>query len=427
MSRKILIVIVVLVIAVLAAIAGGRYLWDYLHPEAEAVDSAVSIRVATAQIGDVEITSIHTGKVESENEVGVVSKVAGKVAAVSVSVGDTVSAGDVLFKIDPVDLQGAANQAQIQLDGAMQARSTAQDAINVARGPIDSANKIVDDAHTLVNNAQTAVNDALAAAGGNSSDPTVIAAQGALASAQGALAGAQAQLDATRAAVENSLGYIQLKSALEQVDVQVQLAIEGVAAVSKTAADLSVRSPIDGVVTTLAAQAGGMVSQTMLAAVITNPNNLRITTSVSESMIDNIHAGDVVKVFIRSISQEDPFTGRISAVLPAPPQGQTTYPVYVELGGADERIKAGMFVEVSLVSGRATGVVMIPSEAVIVRTDRLLVAVVGADDKIRFAEVVTGLDNGVQVEIKSGISAGDRIVYEGQYYVDEESEISIVE
>jgi RND family efflux transporter MFP subunit len=123
----------------------------------------------------------------------------------------------------------------------------------------------------------------------------------------------------------------------------------------------------------------------------------------------------------------EPFKGAIRSVIPSPSSGQTTYPVTIDLNKQDERFKSGMFTEITMVTGVAENVVTVPSEAVIIRNGTEIVAVIGAGDKVEINEVETGLDNGESVEIISGVSPGDRVVYEGQHYLDADSKIKILE
>jgi multidrug efflux pump subunit AcrA (membrane-fusion protein) len=44
-----------------------------------------------------------------------------------------------------------------------------------------------------------------------------------------------------------------------------------------------------------------------------------------------------------------------------------------------------------------------------------------------FKEVVVGVDNGTLAEIKSGVKAGDTVVIEGQYYLEDNSEFKIID
>ena len=66
------------------------------------------------------------------------------------------------------------------------------------------------------------------------------------------------------------------------------------------------------------------------------------------------------------------------------------------------------------------------SASVLIKSGKTVVAVI-EDNKLVFRDVVVGVDNGELAEIKSGIEAGDTVVIEGQYYLEENSEFKIID
>ena len=87
----------------------------------------VNVEVQTPQSGEVTLDTDYIGTVSPEQQVYVVPLVSGTVTQVNYSVGDTVKAGDVLFKMDD-------EAAQLQMDNAKAAYSQAQAGVNVATG-----------------------------------------------------------------------------------------------------------------------------------------------------------------------------------------------------------------------------------------------------------------------------------------------------
>ena len=68
-----------------------------------------------------------------------------------------------------------------------------------------------------------------------------------------------------------------------------------------------------------------------------------------------------------------------------------------------------------------------PSEAVIVRGGRPVVALLDDENRPTLVEVTVGVDNGVMAEVLSGLSEGDRIVYSGQHFITPGVEVRVVE
>lgn len=401
-KRNKLIVVFVAFLVVLAAIAGGREIYRALNPAKDTKAGAVSVSVSEAAMGTVSVTAVYTGKVTAEKEVSVFPKIPGKVESVSVALGDKVAEGDVLFKLDPADVSGQANQAKIQADGAKKARDKAAKAVK-------DLQKAGDDANAALQAAEDAVKQASAAV-----PPQPAALQEAMKGVEAAKA-AVAQIEQ---------GLTQAEAGYDQADIQYQLASEGVKAASDALANLTVKSPISGTVTLLNVQTGGMAAQTVPAAVISNVSDIRVTMSVSESTLPKIKAGDAAAVKISAVSDEA-LPAKIETIVPSPPQGQTTYPVIIAFDGDAPGVNPGMFAEVTLTTGRAADVIIIPSDAVMIKSGKQIVAIVNADGKAGLKEVETGLDDGKNIEIRSGIAVGDKVIYEGQYYVDESSEVKI--
>jgi RND family efflux transporter MFP subunit len=335
-----------------------------------------------------------------------------------VELGDKVSEGDILFEIDPSDMESQRNQAQIQRDAASKGRSAASGAVKDAKKARKDAEKILKDINAQIKKTKQAVKDA---------EKAGPAGAAMLAQAQAALQ----QLEQTKAQAKSGVsqaksGIKQAQSAYDQANAQYRLAGEGVNAAGDAVKETQVTAPISGYVTGITVQQGGMVSQAMPAVVITGTGNIQTTTTVAESLVDEINVGEVTDIYVRAVSDE-PFKGVIRQIVPAPPAGQTTYPVIIDFDDLSAALKPGMFTEVTMITGRAEGVCLIPSDAVMIRDDKETVAVLGDGDKVEIREVVTGIDNGENIEITSGVSPGERIVTQGQHYIDEDSTVRVAE
>jgi multidrug efflux pump subunit AcrA (membrane-fusion protein) len=62
-----------------------------------------------------------------------------------------------------------------------------------------------------------------------------------------------------------------------------------------------------------------------------------------------------------------------------------------------------------------------------IRDGKEIVAVLGEGDKVELREVSAGIDDGLNIEITSGVSSGERIVTQGQHYIDEDSKVRVAE
>ena len=214
-------------------------------------------------------------------------------------------------------------------------------------------------------------------------------------------------------------------SQYEQAKTAYTVAKETYTSASDGMSNYAVTSPIDGYITSINVEVGSMASQAAAAATIANIDKLEIETSISETIINKIKIGDKVNVLVSSVSDE-PFTGTVTALSPAPAVGSLTYPMKVTLDNATAEVKPGMFAEVIITSDKTAGVIALPSSAVRIISGKAVVATI-EDKKVVFRDVVVGVDNGTLAEIKSGVKAGDTVVIEGQDYLEDNSEFKIID
>ena len=236
---------------------------------------------------------------------------------------------------------------------------------------------------------------------------------------------ADAQTNLSRMETLYREGAISLQQ-YEQARTAFTVAKETYMAASDGMSNYAVTSPIDGYITSINVNTGAIASQAVAAATIANIDKLEIDTSISEAMINKIKVGDKVDVLVSSVSDKS-FPGTITALSPAPAVGSLTYPMKVTLDNESSEVKPGMFAEVIIVSDKTVDVIALPSTAVLIKSSKTVVAVIEGDNKVVFREVVVGVDNGELAEIKSGIEAGDTVVIDGQYYLEENSEIRIID
>jgi membrane fusion protein, macrolide-specific efflux system len=152
-TRRILVSVVVAVVVVAAAVGG----WWYVHRPAPA-EAAVSSQLVAATTQTVKETVSATGTIEPANQANLKFAQAGKVTAVNVKVGDTVTAGQPLGAIDATALTAALTLAQQQLAAAQAQLAAATTADNSQQ--IASANAQVTSAQTKVTSAQSALDQA---------------------------------------------------------------------------------------------------------------------------------------------------------------------------------------------------------------------------------------------------------------------------
>jgi RND family efflux transporter MFP subunit len=120
------------------------------------------------------------------------------------------------------------------------------------------------------------------------------------------------------------------------------------------------------------------------------------------------------------------FPGTVSLVSPALDPGSTTIEVWVKVPNKDGSLKAGTPVRVSIKSKTVKDALVVPKEAVLTGPDgKHTVMVVDSTDVAHQREVQTGITDGENVQIVSGLKAGERVVTVGAYAMQDGTKVKI--
>ncbi|HEY2850140.1 MAG TPA: efflux RND transporter periplasmic adaptor subunit [Gemmatimonadaceae bacterium] len=173
--------------------------------------------------------------------------------------------------------------------------------------------------------------------------------------------------------------------------------------------------PFNGKVTARFADPGALVqnaasSQTSALPVVTvdDTDSLRVYAYLDQADAESVHPGLPATITMdeRAGLRIPVKVSRTSGEL----DGKTRkLLVEFDLDNRNGAIVPGSFVHVDL---DAPTVVLpeLPSEALVVRQNRTLVAVVGADSTVRFHDVTVASNDGLRMRILHGVSSGDRVV-----------------
>lgn len=187
-----------------------------------------------------------------------------------------------------------------------------------------------------------------------------------------------------------------------------------------------VRAPIAGTITLLPVDLGSRVAQGVPIVQISTIGNLEIRTQIAERYIG------VVKVGERARIELDPyphvgFSAHVVELSPVVDPQTRTMDVTLKLDTPDDRVKAGMFAEIKIVTIRKSGIIKVPVEAVVVRGESRFVFVERGDATVVRRDVTTGVNVDGQVEVVSGVEAGERVVVRGQTLLEDSSKTKVIE
>jgi len=186
----------------------------------------------------------------------------------------------------------------------------------------------------------------------------------------------------------------------------------------------SIRAPISGVVALRMIKVGNMVLPNTPTFRITDFDPLLAVLHVPEREMSKLRVGQPASLTVDAIANAD-FTGRIARVSPVVDPTTGTIKVTVEVRDPSRQLKAGMFGRVNVVHDVHTNTLLVPKGAVMAEDAESAVFVV--QDSVAYRKLVkTGYVNGANIEILSGLQAGDKIVTTGQGSLKDSTKVEVV-
>ncbi len=212
------------------------------------------------------------------------------------------------------------------------------------------------------------------------------------------------------------------KQQLDQMKAQLDVAQT---ALNNLGENTRLTSPISGVVTARNYDPGDMASGLPILT-IENINPVKVIINVSESFYSQVTKGMPATVQVDALANEN-FEGKISLIHPTLNSVSHTFPVEIEVNNTDQRLRPGMFSRVTMNFG-TNDRPLVPDMAVLKQTgsnDRYVF--VEKDGKAFYTLVQLGTRIEDKYEIVSGLSAGDRVIVQGNVGLIDGAEVQVVE
>lgn len=234
------------------------------------------------------------------------------------------------------------------------------------------------------------------------------------AQARADLAAAQAALAESRSAYARSKDLF-TQQALSQAQLETieatLLANEArVAAASARLADTQVRAPFDGRVGLRRVSVGALVSPGTVITTLDDTSTMKVDFDVPEVFLAVLNPGLDVAARSAAYAQEA-FTGEVESVDSRVDPVTRTIKVRARLPNPDGSLRPGMFLTVRVSRDPLPGLV-VPEQALVPERGKTYVFVL-ADGRIARREVVIGRRTPGEVELTTGVEAGERVVIEG--------------
>jgi multidrug efflux pump subunit AcrA (membrane-fusion protein) len=388
---------VAVVLAMFAVACGGPKANSRNDDAAKGAVPVVDVTTAAAITRDLPRFFEATGSLAGDEQTDVAPSIAGKVVAIGVDLGSYVRRGQMIVRLDDVDLKLRVDQAQAQLDHAKAALRQAEEKVGVRAGQKFDPNRV----------------------------PEVVSAKVTLDLAEKNLQRAEKLIesgDVARSFYDDQRA--KRDQSRELYEVALSKARQDYAAVATARANVSqaesqlglakrnlsyalVFSPIDGYVAERVADLGEYVSPTAKVATIVKINPLRMRIDVPEQAIPEVHVGQSVSVTTSAWPDKN-FSGRVARISPNVSATSRTLTVEAEIQNPGGALKPGQFATVRILEPRSEPAVLVPARAI--QTDagvsRLFVV---KDGRAQQRLVQLGQNEGDLVEVKSGVSANEQI------------------
>lgn len=295
------------------------------------------------------------GVVEAVRQTVLAAQVAGAVVVLDVNVGDAVKAGQVLARIDAraAEQNAAASDAQVQ---------AARAALEVATKDFERQKQLFQQSYI----------------------------------SQAALDHAESQFRSTRSQVA---------------------ALGAQAGATRTQSGFFVvKAPYAGIVSDMPVALGDMAMPGRPLLTLYDPDALRVTVAVPQSVAVGLAANAAVKVQFPGLpAAREWITPTQASVLPTIDPGTHTVQLRLDLPRGTAGLAPGLFARAWLAGALAGAARLdVPASAVVRRAEMTGLYVVGADGRPMLRQVRLGSAQGDRVEVLSGVSAGERIALDPQ-------------
>jgi HlyD family secretion protein len=213
---------------------------------------------------------------------------------------------------------------------------------------------------------------------------------------------------------------------ITQAEAQLAQAKGQQQAIAAQLGNTKIVAPASGQVAERNARVGDVTSASQPLFKIIDKGRLELILKVPETQLPQISPGQSVKITSNKDSKLS-LEGKVREIDPVVDEQSRQATVKVDLP-ATESLKPGMFLRAAITTTSASGLT-IPSKAVLPQADGSAIAYrLMGDGTVKAQPVEVGeIISGERVEIKSGLSPGDRIVVKGAAYLKDGDKVEVVQ
>ncbi len=354
-----------IVSSILMYLGGGLFLvLGVLFFFRSAFESDITVETTTVSfVSPTQANALLTasGYVVAQRKAAVASKATGRLVFLGFEEGDIVKKGEVIGRIESADVEAALQQARADLN-------VQQAELNDAEQSLERAKKLFDG--KLISQAEFDV--------------------------------AQARYDRVKASIASR------EAAVKGAEVQLE--------------NTYIRAPFDGTVLTKNADIGEVVapfaagaSSRVAIVTIADMSSLEVEADVSESNIERVSAQQPCEISLDAYPEKR-YRGIVGKIVPTADRAKATVLTKIKFLERDKRVLPEMSAKVNFLSDKAPApstdspLKLTVDAAAVTERDGKKIAFLVKDKTVSETEITLGDPVGKLVEIKSGLSAGDKVV-----------------
>ncbi len=388
--------------------------------------SEVPVEVETVRLskGGIVRSSVQIGSVTPFEEADLYAKVSGYLSALHVDYGDRVKRDQLLAEIDDPEVVEDAKKAAADVLQAKAAVAQAEAFIESAKADRDAAATTIEQASAEVGRyvatrkyvelkvaryKDLVSKNALPQQVADEEEENLGSARASELASQKAVLNARAQFTAANARVEKA------KADLAEAKANVEIAQAKRGRADVLVGYCKIYSPYDGVITRRnmfrgafirSAAEGGVLPLLTVARV----DKVRVITQVPERYVPFTNVGDPAEVTLDALGAEI-FKGKVSRLADREDPTSRTMHTEIDLPNPDGRLTPGMYGIAKIILDTDTKASTLPASCLVGDAKEGKASVYVVDNgKAKKAAVEIGADDGLRVEILSGLSADDDVI-----------------